>query len=114
MLVRLPPVLFSLSSLSVLHILENFTLYLRNSWSLNLRAIENCICGLRSLGGPFYGQCGGGGAAWASFTVNTLRSEVRKSSSLLNYMYLFLPESISKLHATVDIGYHTFGSCYIY
>ncbi len=56
MLVRLPPVfvLFSLSSLSVssvkLRILENFTLYLRNSWSLNLRAIENCICGLRSIG----------------------------------------------------------------
>jgi hypothetical protein len=53
MLVRLPPVLFSLSSLSVssvkLRILENFTLYLRNSWSLNLRAIENCICGLRSI-----------------------------------------------------------------
>jgi hypothetical protein len=54
MLVRLPPVLFSLSSLSVssvkLRTLENFTLYLRNSWSLNLRAIENCICGLRSIG----------------------------------------------------------------
>jgi hypothetical protein len=54
MLVRLPPVLFSLSSLSVssvkLRILENFTLNLRNSWSLNLRAIENCICGLRSVG----------------------------------------------------------------
>ncbi len=49
-----PPVLFSLSILSVssvkLRILENFTLYLRNSWSLNLRAIENCICGLRSIG----------------------------------------------------------------
>ena len=54
MLVCLPPVLFSLSSLSIssvkLRILENFTLYLRNSWSLNLRAIENCICGLRSIG----------------------------------------------------------------
>jgi hypothetical protein len=34
----------------ILRILENFTLYLRNSLSLNLRAIENCICGLRSIG----------------------------------------------------------------
>ncbi len=54
MLVRLPPVFFSLPSHGVpsvkLRILENFTLYLRNSWSLNLRAIENCICGLRSIG----------------------------------------------------------------
>jgi hypothetical protein len=29
--------------------LENFTLYLRNSRSLNLRAIESCICGLRPI-----------------------------------------------------------------
>jgi hypothetical protein len=29
--------------------LECFTLYLRNSLSLNLRAIENCICGFRSI-----------------------------------------------------------------
>jgi hypothetical protein len=47
-------VFFSLLSHGVpsikLHILENFTLYLRNSCSLNLRAIENCICGLRSIG----------------------------------------------------------------
>jgi hypothetical protein len=54
MLVRLPPVLFSLSSLSVssvkLRILENFTLYLRNTWSLNLRAIESCVCSIRSIG----------------------------------------------------------------
>ncbi len=51
--VRLPPVFFSLPSHGVpivkLRILENFTLYLRNSWSLNLRAIESCICGLRSI-----------------------------------------------------------------
>ncbi len=32
-----------------LRFLENFTLYLRNSWSLNLRAIESCICGLRPI-----------------------------------------------------------------
>ncbi len=54
MLVRLRPVFFSLPSHGVpsvkLCILENFTLYLRNSWSLNLRAIENCICGLHSIG----------------------------------------------------------------
>ncbi len=29
--------------------LQNFTLYLRNSWSLNLRATESCICGLRPI-----------------------------------------------------------------
>ena len=53
MFVRLPPVLFSLSSLSVSSvkfcILENFTLYLRNTWSLNLRAIESCVCSIRSI-----------------------------------------------------------------
>ncbi len=53
MVVRLPPVFFSLLSHGMrsvkLCILENFTLYLRNSWSLNLRAIESCICGLRSI-----------------------------------------------------------------
>jgi hypothetical protein len=32
-----------------LRILECFTLYLRNPQSGNLRAIENCICGLRSI-----------------------------------------------------------------
>ncbi len=32
-----------------LRILECFTLYLRNRQSGNLRAIENCICGLRSI-----------------------------------------------------------------
>jgi hypothetical protein len=54
MLVSLRPVFFSLPSHGMpsvkLRILENFTLYLRNSLSLNLRAIENCICGLRSIG----------------------------------------------------------------
>ncbi len=49
----LPPVFFRLSSLSVssvkLRILENFTLYLRNTWSLNLRAIESCVCSIRSI-----------------------------------------------------------------
>jgi hypothetical protein len=54
MLVRLRTVFYSLPSHGVLsvklRILENFTLYLRNSWSLNLRAIENCICGLCSIG----------------------------------------------------------------
>ncbi len=53
MVVRLHPVFFSLPSPGIpsvkLRILEIFTLYLRNSWSLNLRAIENCICGLRSI-----------------------------------------------------------------
>jgi hypothetical protein len=53
MLVRFPPVVFSFPSHGVprvkLRILENFTLYLRNSWSLNLRAIESCICGLRPI-----------------------------------------------------------------
>jgi len=53
MLVHLLPGLFSLSSLSVsslkLCILENFTLYLRNTWSLNLRAIESCVCSIRSI-----------------------------------------------------------------
>jgi hypothetical protein len=53
MLVRVPPVFFSLPSHGAtsvkLRILQNFTLYLRNSWSINLRAIENCICGLRSI-----------------------------------------------------------------
>jgi hypothetical protein len=53
MLVRFPPVFFSLPSHGVssvkLRFLENFTLYLRNSWSLNLRAIESCICGLRPI-----------------------------------------------------------------
>ncbi len=53
LLVRLPPVLFSLPSHGApsvkLRILQNFTLYLRNSCSLNLRAIENCICGLCSI-----------------------------------------------------------------
>jgi hypothetical protein len=52
MLVRLPPVFFSLPSHGApsvkLRILQNFTLNLRNSWSINLRAIENCICGQRS------------------------------------------------------------------
>jgi hypothetical protein len=87
MLVRLRPVFFSLSSHGVpsvkLRILENFTLYLRNRLSLNLRAIENSICGLRSIGRkmrsilrtvyspvhivwmhayPFLGEIGGG---WA-------------------------------------------------
>jgi hypothetical protein len=32
-----------------LRILECFTLYLRNRQSGNLRALENCICGLRSI-----------------------------------------------------------------
>ncbi len=32
-----------------LRILECFTLYLRNRQSGNLQAIENCICGLRSI-----------------------------------------------------------------
>ncbi len=32
-----------------LRILECFTLYLHNRQSGNLRAIENCICGLRSI-----------------------------------------------------------------
>ncbi len=53
LLVRLPPVFFSLprhSAPSVkLRILQNFTVYLRNSWSINLPAIENCICGLHSI-----------------------------------------------------------------
>ncbi len=53
LLVHLPPVFFCLPSHGApsvkLRILQNFTLYLRNSWSLNLRAIENCICGLRSI-----------------------------------------------------------------
>ncbi len=31
------------------HIFQDFTLYLRNCRRLNLRAIENCICGLRSI-----------------------------------------------------------------
>ncbi len=48
-----PAVFFSLPSHGApsvkLRILQNFTLYLRNSWSINLRAIENCICGLRSI-----------------------------------------------------------------
>ncbi len=62
MLVRLPSVIYSLPSHGApsvkLRILQNFTLYLRNSWSINLRAIENCICGLRSIErGTFYGQC---------------------------------------------------------
>jgi hypothetical protein len=47
------PVFFCLPSHGVpsvkLRFLENFTLYLRNSWSLNLRAIESCICGLRPI-----------------------------------------------------------------
>jgi hypothetical protein len=52
--VCLPPALcLSLSSLSVLSvklcILENFALYLRNTWSLNLRAIESCVCSIRSM-----------------------------------------------------------------
>jgi hypothetical protein len=52
--VGLPPACaFSLSSLSVssvkLRILENFTLYLRNTRSLNLRAIESCVCSIRSI-----------------------------------------------------------------
>jgi hypothetical protein len=54
MLVRLRPVFFSLPNHGLPSVkfrsLENFTLYLRNSLSLNLRAIENCICGLRSIG----------------------------------------------------------------
>ncbi len=54
MVVRFRPVFCSLPSHGVpsikLRILENLTLYLRNSWSLNLRAIENCTCGLRSIG----------------------------------------------------------------
>ncbi len=45
--------LFTVSSLSVssvkLRILENFMLYLRNTWSLNLRAIESCVCSIRSI-----------------------------------------------------------------
>jgi hypothetical protein len=53
MLVRFTPVFFSLPSHGVpsvkLRFLENFTLYLRNSWSSNLRAIESCICGLRPI-----------------------------------------------------------------
>jgi hypothetical protein len=53
MVVRLPPVFFSLLSHGVpsvkLRVLENFMLYLRYSWSFNLRAIESCICGLRSI-----------------------------------------------------------------
>ncbi len=52
-LVRFPPVFFSLPSHGVpsvkLRFLQNFTLHLRNSWSLNLRAIESCICGLRPI-----------------------------------------------------------------
>jgi hypothetical protein len=32
-----------------LRILVCFTVYLRDDWSLNLRAIENCIFGVRSI-----------------------------------------------------------------
>jgi hypothetical protein len=43
----------SLSSLCVssvkLRVLENFTLNLRNTWSLNIRAIESCVCSIRSI-----------------------------------------------------------------
>ncbi len=53
LLVRFPPLFFSLPVHVLpsvkLCFLENFTLYLRNSWSLNLRAIESCICGLRPI-----------------------------------------------------------------
>jgi hypothetical protein len=52
-MVRLPSVFFSFphhgDPSEKLRILENFTLYLSNNWSLNLRAIENCICGLRCI-----------------------------------------------------------------
>ncbi len=48
-----PACALCLSSLSVssvkLRILENFTLYLHNTWSLNLRAIESCVCSIRSI-----------------------------------------------------------------
>jgi hypothetical protein len=36
-------------TMSKLRILESFTLYLRNTWILNLRAIENCVCSIRSI-----------------------------------------------------------------
>jgi hypothetical protein len=53
MLVRAQLVLFSFLRHGMLNVklrtLEYFTLYLRNRQSGNLRTIENCICGLRSI-----------------------------------------------------------------
>ena len=53
MLVRAQLVLFSFLRHGALNVklrtLEYFTLYLRNRQSGNLRTIENCICGLRSI-----------------------------------------------------------------
>jgi hypothetical protein len=51
MLVCAQPVLFSFhGALNVKSgTLECFTLYLRNRQSGNLRAIENCVCSIRSL-----------------------------------------------------------------
>jgi len=40
--------------------LGGFTSFLRNAWSVNLRAIENCIFSIRSIERnmrPIYGQC---------------------------------------------------------
>jgi hypothetical protein len=53
MLVRAQPVLLVFSGHGAvnvkLRILENFTLYLRNRQSGNLRAIESCVCSIRSI-----------------------------------------------------------------
>ncbi len=53
MLVRAQLVLFSFLRHGMLNVklrtLEYLTLYLRNRQSGNLRTIENCICGLRSI-----------------------------------------------------------------
>ncbi len=55
MLVRAQPVLLVFSGHGALNVklrtLENFTPYLRNRQSGNLRAIESCICSIRSIEG---------------------------------------------------------------
>jgi hypothetical protein len=52
MLVRAQPVLLVFSGHGALNVIlrtsENFTLYLRNRQSGNLRAIESCVCSIRS------------------------------------------------------------------
>jgi hypothetical protein len=53
MLVQAQPVLFNFLGQGVLKVklstFENFTLYLRNRQGGNLRAIESCVCSIRSI-----------------------------------------------------------------
>jgi hypothetical protein len=108
MLVRAQPVFFSLPSHGEpsvkLRILQNFTLYLRNNWSINLRAIENCICGLRSIERKMRSilrtvhlppALGTNPDAWAILILNTVYS---KKAQLITIVTITFKQWLSEIN----------------